>query len=351
MLCVSSAFAGYHFRACILEYILWNYDTAMADCACTRWILHGVILSLRDLRASSSESSGTLRVRIHLFRQVLRSELWEFLLRERPFAVGGLPEEEVARALLARGAYDEIDVGEFGVIQMFSYGILCRIFGALHFPDGADDLVASSVVQCEVQRERGHLFAFLFYFTDESRQLLRNAVFVSRVHKACLLLPEEVPFLHEVLLEHSHEHLDFFHVPFPVFGGEAPDGQYGDTGDLMAPVREGPEIGHCFPVAFPRVQRMLPGPASVAVRNDGAVQGGRSFFHCCVKCSGVPKEEVEERGDIGSPLHLFPHLRSCLRPSVNQGAYASGFLFISASTFSTGVHFVSAISSGSGLVS
>ncbi len=62
------------------------------------------------------------------------------------------------------------------------------------------------------------------------------------MEKTSIFLQEFLAFFPEIVLEHPHEHRDFFLVTFPVLGREAPHGQDTDTWIIPAPVGKCTEV-------------------------------------------------------------------------------------------------------------
>ena len=193
-------------------------------------------------------------------------------------AVGGLPEEEVADALFAAGADDQVGIrAAFGVEVAPEEGFVHLFRGDGVVEDaahGLEDFVASAVVEGDVEGYAGVVAGDLFGAGDGVLQAGVQGVRVAEVDEADAGFVEGPGLGFNFLGEDGHQAVDFVGGAAPVFGGEGVEGDYGDAafsegGDDAA------DVGDATAVAVGAGPGAPGGPASVAVHNDGDVGRGR----------------------------------------------------------------------------
>src|SRR3989338_8060657 len=117
---------------------------------------------------------------LHISRRQIRKQLVE----EYPLRVRTLPQEEVARPLLAGSPEDQIDIRKCGRVEQRTEGLLGDGRGIGEFLHRAEECGWAAVVDGEVEGELRLIFGFLFHFLDQRGERCGNPIEAARVDEA-----------------------------------------------------------------------------------------------------------------------------------------------------------------------
>src|SRR6267154_1174144 len=237
----------------------------------------GFALGFLDLLAGASEAALALAIPGDRRVELLGVEVRPQRRGEIQFGIRKLPKQEIADALLATGANEQVGFGrvvEREVRSELLLGVpLGRKRGAAHeLQQGLHQIPAAAVVGCNREREshvaRGEFFGAVREL-DHARPEGRDIADDLQAH---LVLVQALGFLlqggHEQLLERRN----LFGGSAPVLGAEGEKGQVFDA-DIGARTRDSTHRLDPLLVTRDARQIALFGPAAVAIHDDGYVPG------------------------------------------------------------------------------
>ncbi len=212
--------------------------------------------------------------------QVAAVEVGPQGVEEDHLGVGRLPQQEIRRTLLARGAQEQVDVGDARLVQVAADGVLVDLVGIDAPLDRCSgdlrrrvgQLGAAPVVDAELQGERGvvlgHLLGVL-QLGDDALPQPPGPPGPAHAHAHGVQLVAPPP---DHLAVEAHEEADLVRGALPVLGGEGVGGEVLDP-QLQRALDHVEQRALTRFVALGAGQSPLLGPAAVAVHDDGDVPG------------------------------------------------------------------------------
>ena len=201
--------------------------------------------------------------------------------------VGGLPQQEVGRADLARRTDDEVGIGHMRGVQVGGDGILgdilrCQLSVFHPLRDGADgvfDLVTATVVDAQrgCCRVRTKPIGNLVHLRDLRADILRqNSQVAQHAHSYAALEHGFRRFL-QIGAEQVHQRIDFILRTLPVFGRKCIDREILHA-NVLAVGGNGAERLRADLVTGLARQTAFLGPAAVAVHDYRNMTRHRTVF-------------------------------------------------------------------------
>src|SRR5579871_1847917 len=194
---------------------------------------------------------------------------------EVEFRIGEVPQQEVADALLAAGAYEEVRIRT--VTQSHGRAEGCFIGGLELALDRkaarrVQDVPAPAVADSDIEQHAWVLRSERFRFCHAGLQLLREAGPVTDEAHPDAVLVQVAHVLAERYQEQLHEQSHFALGTLPVLAAKGEEGQHTDLafGAVLDDLAGGVEAS-----PMPRMAHQATGlrPTAVAVHDDGDVRG------------------------------------------------------------------------------
>ena len=198
--------------------------------------------------------------------------------REVEFAVGYLPQQEVADAHFAAGSYQQVGVGdagggECGRYGLFGYlfGLQCAVFHLLcQLLHGVGQFPARRITQCQHERQAGVDGRFVDTLLQSCGHMGWHAFEVADGQQSNVVLVKCGCFLHNIFDQQFHQGIDFGLRAVPIFGRKCVERQVFDA-DFGGGFGDFAYRNDAVLVSDQAVAAAFFCPTSVAVHDDGDV--------------------------------------------------------------------------------
>ena len=224
--------------------------------------------------ADAAETAIALLVGEHAFEQVAAAEVRPQRVGHPDLGIGDLPQQEVADAHLAARANQQVRIGLAGRVEKAREALFVQVLrietrghGAA---GGVDNLGAAAVVERDVEQHagvgRGLALGSAQLFEHVRRQRIGPADHL----EADVVAQQRRQLEPQVALEQHHQRAHFRRRPLPVLDRKRVEREHlePEARGGLDDVADGVDAGA---MAFDARQVALPGPAAVAVHDDGDV--------------------------------------------------------------------------------
>lgn len=224
--------------------------------------------------------------------------------------IGSLPQEEVAEAKLTAGADDQVQLRQIARIEMTVDGVLVDIEEVIdaaiisgrvhHGVEGVHDFRSGAVIQRQSEHHAGVVAGFLARPGHAFLNAFRQMPVAADERKPDVIALHQRQFIFQVAMEQLHQEVDLGRGPAQEIlrgkGIESQSRKLDARGRLH-------DVTHGFNSAFvagDAWQMTTPGPAAIAVHNDGNMPGKLAWIQSAEEFSFLM---VQSRRNSKSQMH------------------------------------------------
>src|SRR5580704_7976605 len=221
--------------------------------------------------------------------QVLLAEIRPQRVDEHQLGVGTLPQHEIADALLAAGADQQVGVGHARGQQLAFKAILVDAIGRQlagrdlpgEAADGLQDLGARAIVDADIHVDAAVAARHVLGVENVANDVGREPLAIADDAEPRAVFAQLVELVAQIVAQQAHQVVHFVGRPSPVFGREGKQRQH-RYAELASAAHDPPHRVGAAPVAGDPRQAARRRPPSIAIHVDGNVVGTR----CRIRIGG-----------------------------------------------------------------